>query len=337
MNPTSQSPSPIRFFDIINGFQRTACMKGALDLELFTAIAEGNSTPAQIAARCGASERGIRILCDYLTVEGFLSKNGNSYALTQDTAIFLNRRSPAYMGGVVDFLLSPTIRKAFEDVAACVRNGGTVLSEHGSMEPENPVWVQFARAMAPMQSMTAQALAGHINKGSGRMKVLDIAAGHGLFGIEIAKQNPNAEIVALDWDSVLDVAREQAKAAGVTARYSTIAGSAFEKDFGTGYDAVLLTNFLHHFDPSTCESLLKKVYAALTPGGRAITLDFVPNEDRISPAVPAQFSMTMLTSTRSGDAYTFSEFKKMFGNSGFNRTEIAPLPPTFFSAITSYK
>lgn len=312
-------------------------MKGALDLELFTAIAEGNSTPAQIAARCKASERGIRILCDYLAVEGFLTKNDHHYALTQDSAVFLNRLSPAYIGGAVEFLLSPTIRKAFDDVAACVRNGGTVLSEHGSMEPENPVWVQFARAMAPMQTMTAQLLAGHINNGFGHMRVLDIAAGHGLFGIHVAKQNPHAEIVALDWNSVLDVAREHAQEAGVDTRFSTIAGSAFEKDFGGQYDAVLITNFLHHFEPSVCESLLKKVHAALAPKGRAITLDFVPNEDRISPAVPAQFSMTMLASTRGGEAYTFGEYQKMFASSGFTRTEIAPLPPTFFSVMTSYK
>lgn len=312
-------------------------MKGALDLELFTAIGEGNSTPALIAARCKASERGIRILCDYLAVEGFLSKKDGSYSLTQDSAVFLDRRSPAYIGGSVEFILSPMIRQAFDDVAACVRKGGTVLSEHGSMEPENPAWVQFARAMAPMQRVTAQALAGHVNNGFGHMRVLDIAAGHGLFGIHVAKQNPHAEIVALDWNSVLDVAREHAQEAGVSDRFSTISGSAFERDFGGQYDVVLLTNFLHHFEPSTCETLLKKVHAVLAPRGRAITLDFVPNEDRISPAVPAQFSMTMLTSTRGGDAYTFGEYEKMFASSGFSRTEIMPLPPTFFSVMTSYK
>jgi 2-polyprenyl-3-methyl-5-hydroxy-6-metoxy-1,4-benzoquinol methylase len=90
------------------------------------------------------------------------------------------------------------------------------------------------------------------------------------------------------------------------------AGSAFEVDFGGPYDAVLLTNFLHHFDQPACVDLLKKVHGALRPGGRAATLEFVPNEDRVSPPMPAAFSMTMLTSTAAGDAYTLSELTAMY-------------------------
>ncbi len=110
---------------------------------------------------------------------------------------------------------------------------------------------------------------------TGPLKVLDIAAGHGMFGITIAQRNPEAEIVALDWAAVLEVANENAVKAGVDARYSTIAGSAFNVDYGDGYDLVLITNFLHHFDPPTNETFLRRVHAALKPGGKAITLEFV--------------------------------------------------------------
>jgi ubiquinone/menaquinone biosynthesis C-methylase UbiE len=172
---------------------------------------------------------------------------------------------------------------------------------------------------------------------SQKMKVLDIAAGHGLFGINIAQQNPNAEIVALDWPNVLEVAKENAAAAGVSERYRTIAGSAFEVDYGGDHDLALLTNFLHHFDTATCEKLLKKVSAALAKDGRAATLEFVPNEDRISPPTAAAFSLMMLGSTPSGDAYTFSELDGMFRNAGFRRSEIHSLPPTFQQVVISYK
>ena len=101
------------------------------------------------------------------------------------------------------------------------------------------------------------------------MRVLDIAAGHGLFGIEIAKQNPQAHVTGLDWAPVLRVALENARKAGVHDRYDMLPGSAFEVDFGGPYDAVLLTNFLHHFDQPTCVGLLQKVHAALRPGGNA--------------------------------------------------------------------
>jgi 2-polyprenyl-3-methyl-5-hydroxy-6-metoxy-1,4-benzoquinol methylase len=103
-------------------------------------------------------------------------------------------------------------------------------------------------------------------------------------------------------------------------------GSAFEVEFAGPYDAVLLTNFLHHFDVPTCVNLLKKVHAALRPGGRAATLEFVPNEDRISPPMAAAFSMNMLTSTAAGDAYTLSELSAMYTEAGFKEITVHPIP-----------
>jgi 2-polyprenyl-3-methyl-5-hydroxy-6-metoxy-1,4-benzoquinol methylase len=136
---------------------------------------------------------------------------------------------------------------------------------------------------------------------------------------------------------VLEVAKANAAKAGVSARYTTLPGSAFETDFGGGYDIVLLTNFLHHFDLATCEKLLRKIHAALKPGGRAVTLEFVPNEDRVSPATAAAFSMVMLGTTEAGDAYTFSEFDRMFHNAGFSRSELHAIGPFPTRVILSHK
>src|SRR6185295_20161340 len=130
-------------------------------------------------------------------------------------------------------------------------------------------------------------------------------------------------------------AEENAAAAGVSDRYHTNPGSAFDVDYGSGFDLVLFTNFLHHFDPPTCETLLRKAHAALSPGGRAVTLEFVPNDDRVSPPEVAPFSMMMLGSTPSGDAYTFAELDTMMQNAGFDRNELHELPPTLQHAIIS--
>ncbi len=326
------------FFETVNSYQRSAAIKAAIELGLFTAIADGAETAQEIAEKCGASERGTRILCDYLTIKGFLNKHGQSYSLTPDSSLFLNQKSPAYVGGAIEFLLSPMLVEGFNNLTAAVRKGGTAISEEGSVSPENPVWVKFAQAMAPLAAFNAQMMAQLIDRQIGKVnKVLDIAAGHGLFGIEVARLNPDAQIVALDWPDVLEVAKENAQKAGVADRYDTIAGSAFESDFGSGYDIVLLTNFLHHFDPPTNEALLRKVHAVLADGGRAITLEFVPNEDRTTPPVAAAFSLIMLSSTPSGDAYTFAEFEKMFSNAGFSRTELHELPVPFQQVLISEK
>lgn len=338
MSTEQHGPSPVLFFEAANAYQRSAAVKAAVELELFTAIGEGNRTPQALAARCAASERGVRILSDYLTVAGFLTKDDAGYGLTPDTAMFLDKRSPAYMASAIEFLLSPILTKGFDNLTDAVRKGGTALPDEGTVAPEHPVWVQFARAMAPMMSMPAQLMTKLVPAEEGRkLKVLDIAAGHGMYGITFAQQNPGAEIVAVDWPNVLEVAKENARKLGVIERYSTIPGSAFDVEFGDGYDVVLVTNFLHHFDAETCIKLLKKVHDALADEGRAVTVEFVPNDDRVTPPPSAMFSLVMLSGTPAGDAYTFRELEEMFKRAGFKKSEFHQLPPTPHQVVISYK
>jgi len=334
----AQQPSPQLFFQTINAYQRTEVLKAAIELEVFTAIGEGNTTVAEIAQRCQTSEKGMRVLCDYLTIMEMLTKQDNHYALTLDSSVFLDKRSPAYLGGATEFLSSPMLTEGLYHIADAVRKGGTALQNDGTIGPEHPVWVKFARGMAPMMALAAQMMAKLVDPNADRkLKILDIAAGHGLFGIAFATNNRQAEVTALDWKSVLEVAKENAQKAGVADRYQTIEGSAFDVEFGSGYDLVLLTNFLHHFDPATCETLLRKVRAALADGGRAVTLEFVPNDDRVTPPEVAGFSMVMLVGTPSGDAYTFRELEQMFANAGFSSSTIHPLPPTIQQVVISEK
>jgi ubiquinone/menaquinone biosynthesis C-methylase UbiE len=336
--PAAQQPSPQLFFQTINAHQRTEALKAAIELEVFTAIGEGNTTAADIAKRCQTSEKGMRVLCDFLTIMEMLTKQGDRYALTLDSATFLDKRSPAYLGGATEFLCAPMLTDGAKHFAEAVRKGGTALENGGTVGPEHPVWVKFARAMAPMMALPSQLLAKLADPNADRkLKILDIAAGHGLFGIAFATHNSQAEITAVDWKAVLEVAKENAQNAGVADRYSTIEGSAFDVEFGTGYDLVLLTNFLHHFDPPTCETLLRKVRAALADGGRAATLEFIPNDDRVTPPDAAAFSVMMLTSTPAGDAYTFAELERMFANAGFSRSTLHPLPPTIQQVVISEK
>ena len=328
-------PSPALIFETLNAYQRSGALHAAIELDLFTAIAEGNTAARTIAARIKASAKGTRVLCDYLTIMGFLTKQRDEYSLTPESSAFLNRTSPAYLGSASRFLRST---QQFQDIAAIVRKGGTVVGQEGMLSVEHPLWVEFARSMAPLTTVSAQLIADLIGaKDGAKWKVLDIAAGHGLFGITLAKNNPNAEIVALDWAPVLEVADENAVKAGVTSRFRKIAGSAFEVNFESSYDIVLITNFLHHFDIATNEQLLRKVHAAMAPGGRAVTVEFIPNEDRVSPPMDATFSLMMLGATASGDAYTFSEYDRMFRSAGFSRNELCELSPSPQRVIVSYK
>jgi 2-polyprenyl-3-methyl-5-hydroxy-6-metoxy-1,4-benzoquinol methylase len=298
-------------------------MRAAVELEIFTAIAEGNVTAATIAKRCQAAERGVRILCDFLTIQGFLTKEAHRYALAPDSALFLDRHSPAYLGGAIEFLLTSRIREGNARLTEAARRGGTALGE-GTLEPENPDWVTFAKAMMPLMQMPAEIMAAELRKDGEVQKVLDIAAGHGIFGISVAKQNPAAHVYAVDWRNVLEVASKNAEVMGVADRYHLLPGNAFETEFGEGYDLVLVTNFLHHFDPPTCSNFMRKVHSVLKAGGRAAIAELVPNPDRVSPPTAAAFSMMMLATTPRGDAYTFAELERISKDAGFTQVELAP-------------
>jgi len=330
MKPDAQSGAPLTpaiVFENLQAFQRTFALKAAIELDVFRAVGQGPGDVSSIARHASASERGIRILCDFLVVSGLLQKVDGHYRHTPSSAAFLDPSSPACLASIVRFLSLPALREPYEHLADIVRKGRTVLPGEGSVEPENPIWVEFAQSMAPMMAPMAGPLGAIVLEGrTGPMRVLDIAAGHGLFGIEIAKQNPQAHVTGLDWAPVLRVALENARKAGVHDRYDMLPGSAFEVPFGGPYDTVLLTNFLHHFDVETCVGLLKKVRGSLKPGGCAATLEFVPNEDRVSPPMPAAFSMTMLTSTAAGDAYTFRELSDMHTKAGFSGVRAHPIP-----------
>ena len=229
--------------------------------------------------------------------------------------------------------MHPIIHRNFDDVAAIVRKGGAVF--HSTVAPNDEVWVEFARSMAPMMVMLGGMVAPQITNPGEPVKVLDIAAGHGMFGIQVAKHNPAAQVVGQDWSNVLEVAKSNAAKFGVADRYTTIPGSAFDVDFGTGYDIVMVPNFYHHFDEPTNIALAKKIRAALKPTGKMVTVEFVPNDDRISPPMPATFSMMMLGGTDAGDAYTFKQFDAMFKAAGFGGSTITPLAPTPASLIVT--
>lgn len=309
--------------EAVQGFQKSAVIRSAIELDVFTRIAGGYHTAETLASKCGTSIRGMRILCDGLVVLRLLNKSAGLYLLTDESRVFLDRSSDRYIGDAIDFLMSPHMLASYSRFTAAVKRGGTTDSGRGALEPEHSMWKQFARGMAPLMHTTILKLR-ELAVPAGR--VLDIAAGHGLFGVRILEADLAARVVAVDWPGVLELAQENAARAGVALRWSALPGSAFDVDFGTGYDTVLLPNFLHHFSRAECVSLLKKVHTALAPKGRLIIVEHVPEEDRVHPSAPAWFAVMMLATTPGGDAYTLSEYVSMLGEAGFGEPETHDVP-----------
>src|SRR5579863_440952 len=323
----STRPTPEHIFNTLNAYQQSAALKAAIELDVFTAIDQGKQTAEEIAAFAKAAPRGVRILCDFLVIHGFLRKEHEQYRLTVESGLFLSRKSSAYMGTLVGFLVNDRHLQNFSNLAEAVRRGGTADTRGDHHKPDETLWVSFAKSMAPITVPAANYIAHLLDATKGdACRILDIAAGHGMYGITLAKNNPNARVTALDWPAVLEVAKENAQKAGVSERYSVRPGSAFETELGEGYDFVLLTNIFHHFDRQACVQLMKRVHAALKPGGKAVTLEFIPNEDRVTPPTAAAFSLIMLAGTDAGDAYTLAEYETMFQEAGYRNTTLYPVP-----------
>src|SRR5438067_2930048 len=209
-------PTPDLFFDMTLSFERTAALRAAVALDVFSAIGAGAETVSALAGRCQASERGLRILCDFLTINGLLTKTGDRYALTPVAATFLSKASPAYLGSVLDFLISPQIVRNFDNLTDTIRRGTVATEGNVVAGVEQELWVNFAKAMVPMMMPSAIGIADVLQiEQAGPVCVLDIAAGHGMFGITLAQRNARAEVVAVDWPGVLTVASANAAKLGV--------------------------------------------------------------------------------------------------------------------------
>jgi O-methyltransferase domain/Dimerisation domain len=323
---TSPPENPV--YDAVLAYQKTAALTAALKLDIFTLIGTGTMTTEVLAAHTGAAPRGLRILCDYLTVIGLLAKQDSSYGLTPSARRFLDRSSPLALGSCIDFLAAPEmLTLALNDPVSYVRRGGSIGL--ANLASDHPIWVRFANAMVPLAAPAAKRVAAYVAAlPTPPRTVLDVAAGHGLYGIEVARALPDAVVTAVDWAEVLAVARANAKAAEVDDRLRTIPGSAFDTEWGRGFDLVLLPNFLHHFDRDQCVALLRKVKASLSPAGRVLAVEFVPNADRVSPPLQATFAFLMLVSTPGGDAYTAGDLDEIARLAGFRGATARPLLPT---------
>ena len=204
---------------IMYGFRASAALKGALDLGLFTALGGEARTAAAVAESIGASEP--RDPCPVRFSDYHWAcwrKDGAEYRCSPDSALFLDENSPAYFGSVGRFMMGPDVASNFSDLAAVVRKGGTLLDGEGTVEPENPLWVDFARSMAPLMKPSAEFIADLVTRdidAAAPLKVLDLRRrGTGCSASRSPCGIAEAQIVALDWPAVLEVAMENAAERG---------------------------------------------------------------------------------------------------------------------------
>jgi hypothetical protein len=173
-----------------HGYQRTGALKAAIELDVFSRDRRRHEHDRRLAAKCGAAPRGLQALLGRLVADEARRPRRRPLRAHADGVDLPRPERPGYVGSAITFIASAKITECFGRLTEAVRKGGTAIEDDGTLSAENPVWVEFARAMAPIAGMTALLLANllEVEKAPGG-KVLDIAAGHGMFGIVLARMN----------------------------------------------------------------------------------------------------------------------------------------------------
>jgi len=314
------SAQPI--IDVLMGVERAGVLRAAIELGVFDYLDAGQSTAPALAAAGKTSERGMRILLDALAGIGLLEidQSQSRYTLNELSRRFLLTTSPAYVGGLAKVYTADLMWETFRDFKDAVMTGHSVLPS-GLETSNHPYWQEFSVGIANTSRATAKRLAELLQPWMTFYQprhILDVACGNGIYGFSLAKHQPGARVCAMDWPSVQPHFERMAHELGVTQQVRFIGGDIFETDIPGQYDLVILSQILHHFDPSACRRLLARLKPHLQPGARVVIVDFmVSDAPPATEAIPRLFAAQMLGLTEGGDCYSVDFNRQLLAKQGF--------------------
>lgn len=321
----SEEPNPGKIIETTFAFATTRVLITAIDLELFTHIAKGNHTVAQIAKAASASERGVEIILNGLTSLDFLIKSNGTYDLTPLSEKFLVKGKPSYFGDFVqhgDDLWEPWSH--LTDVAKKGKPFKRIEKEQGPEFFEKMVVQIF-----PMSYPCAKAAAEALGAGSSwkNLDILDVATGSGAWSIAFAQVDKGANVTALDWPNVLEVTKKMVNKFDLGKRFTFLPGDLREVDFDEKqYDLVILGHICHTEGAEKTRELFYRVHRALKHGGKVLIADMIPDDERKCAVFPLMFAANMLVNSTEGNTFTMAEYTEWLDDAGFKDMTIIDAP-----------
>ncbi|MGA2721930.1 MAG: methyltransferase [Bryobacteraceae bacterium] len=326
---SQRAVTPERIQQLAWGYAPPLIIEAALHHGVFDLLDGGSKTVEEVAAQSGASVRGLRAVMNALAGLGLLTKDAEGrYGLTADSAAFLVSTKPGFLGGVIKHTSTQLVPKwlRLEEVVRTGKPAASVNREKVGAE----FFHKFVEDIFPMSYPSAQRLAEALVIADAKkpVKVLDLAAGSGVWGIALAQRSLRVTVTAVDWPGVLDVTRKVATRLGVAGRFSFVAGDLATADFGRGHHIATLGHILHSEGERRGRALLKKTFKALAKGGTIAIAEFLVDDARTGPPVSLIFAVNMLVNTDEGDTWSFDEIAGWLREAGFRdpRTIEAPGP-----------
>ncbi len=321
--------TPERILQLAWGYAPPLILEAAIRHRVFDELDHGSKSLHEISAATGASERGLAPILDVLVGLDFLAKDPSGYySLMPESAAFLVSTKPSFQGGIIRHTSEHLLPKwlALNEVVATGRPGVAVnqqLEGSGFFE-------KFVNDIFPMSYPAAETLARHLGLASAPVpsRVLDLAAGSGVWGIALAQSAPQVRVTAVDWPGVIPVTRKNAERFGLADRFTFVEGDLHDADFGNGHHVATLGHILHSEGVERSKTLLAKTFSALSSGGTIAIAEFLVNPDRKGPLRGLIFAVNMLVNTDAGGTYSFEEISEWLSDAGFvnARTLDAPGP-----------
>jgi ubiquinone/menaquinone biosynthesis C-methylase UbiE len=318
--------TPERIFALWFGYAPPLMLEAAVQNRLFDALAAGPQTAAQVASTTGASGRGVRILLNGLVGLELLTKSGDAYALTPESATFLVSSKPSFRGGMFRHT-SRQILPNWMHLADAVRTGKPALAVNQEQSGA-PFFREFVEDLFANNYDSAKRLADDLQivKASAPVRVLDIAAGSGVWSIALAEKSPQVQVTVVDWPEVIPVCQKITARHLVAERYRYLPGDLLQVDYGTGFHVATLGHILHSEGAARSQALIAKVFAALAPGGTIMIAEMIANEERTGPAHALVFALNMLIHTEQGDTFTDGEMRGWLQSAGFTEVRLLNVP-----------
>jgi ubiquinone/menaquinone biosynthesis C-methylase UbiE len=320
---------PDRILEMVWGYAPPIILGTAVQCRVFDLLDAGPKTIDELAKASGNSARGLRSIMNALVGFQFLSKiSDGRYALTPESAAFLVSSKPGYLGKFAEFSGLKMIH-TWLPLPEIVRTGkpNTAVNQQdeGAAFFQDLVEPIFAMSY-PSTQVAGQALG--LANAKAPVKILDIGAGSGVWGIGLAQQSPQVSVTAQDLPGVLDVTKRMAARFNLADRFQYLPGDFHTMDFGTGFNLVTIGHILHMLSVDQCRHLLKKTAAALAPQGTVVISEFLVNQDRTGPPMPLIFAVNMLAHTENGDTFSFEEISAWLKEAGLvNARKIEPGGP----------
>jgi len=307
-------------------YRSSMVLFAAMDLDVFTGLAEGCRNADDLARRSNVKPEPLRLLLEACVAEGMLVVDGDGYRNGEVADAFLVRNRPTY--AVNNLKYAENLYPAWAGLADLVRTGRPTI------EPESILGTDKAKTRAFVYAMHERAKGGigsvlpHLGDFSGRKHLLDVGGGPATYSMEIVRRTPGLRSTVLDLPGVLEVTREIVHDAGFEDRIDLRPGDYLTSPFGTGYDAVLLSGMMHRESAETCRALLRRSFDAMVAGGMVVVSDVFFEDDRkASPPFAVYFALNMMLTSTEGSAHAKTEMARWVEETGFRNVETRNLPP----------